>query len=135
MSESTINLPADWTERAAEQQSEQTLAEFRSQTDTDTTFTVSIHRPSDVEGYRMRFSTFVPESKQPRHEYPVAEYETRTAALEATESFIDHVTARFRDGSLSRDEPDIDAVRTTIEDFTHHRPFASIRRLTRLLSQ
>lgn len=133
MSKLDIDLPSDWTERTADEQSKGTLVEYQLQSNADTIFMLAIRRPSDVEGYKIRLSTVTPGLKPTRHDYSVEEYETSTAALKGSEAFLEHLSTRFREGSLSRDDPGIEATRATIQDFTDHRPFSSIRRFVRIL--
>lgn len=128
-----IDLPSGWVRRTADERSRKTIAEYKLESEEGTTFTVVVRRPSDVEEYGLRLSTAIPESKYKHHSYPVQEYETRTAALEGAEAFIEHLSTRFREGSLSRDDPGIEATRAAIRDFTGHSSFPSIRRLVRIL--
>lgn len=133
MTELDIDLPPDWTAQSTDALSGGAMAEFQRTSSTGTRFIVTVRRPSDVEGYKLRFSTIVPGSRQIRHDYPVQEYETRTDAFEGAEAFIEHVSTRIREGSLSSDDPTIEATRATIRNFTDPRPFASVRKLVRIL--
>lgn len=128
-----IELPPDWEVRSSDARTGETLAEFQRESPAGTRFVVAIRRPSDVAGYELRFSTIVPGSRQMRHDYPVEEYETRTDAFEGAEAFIEHVSTRIREGSLSSDDPTIEATRAAIRDFSDPRPFSALRRLVRII--
>ncbi|MBO4248994.1 hypothetical protein IL252_14325 (plasmid) [Halomicrobium sp. IBSBa] len=110
------------------------LAVFQYQSPNDTTFIVAVQQPEEIDGYQLRLSTVVPGSKQIRHDYPVQTYETQAAALAGAEDFIEQLSTRFRDGSLSRDSPSIEATQAAVRDFADHRPFPLFRRLVRILS-
>lgn len=133
VTEQVVDLPSEWTVRTADERSTGSLAEYQLRSDEGTTFVVTVRRPTDAEEYGMQLSTIVHGETQQRHDYPVREYETRTAALDGAEAFIEHLSTRFQEGTLSRDDPTIEATKAAVEEFTDHRPFASIRRLARIL--
>lgn len=134
MTENKIELPPEWSEQPEESQRGTAVAEYRHTTVEGTAFVVSVfQRSSDAGGYKLQLSTSAPISNGVHHDYPVEEYETRVDAFEGAESFIEHISVRLLDGSISHDDPEIEEIRGMIQDFSGGQLFSSIRQLVRRL--
>lgn len=133
MTETETDLPAEWIEKPDEAQRGPAIVEYQHETADETTFIVSVMPKTADEGFKLRLSTINPTSTHVRHDYPVEEYETQAAAVEGAESFIEEFSQRVREGSISSADPEIDAIRETIQAFKGNRLFPSIGRLLRRL--
>lgn len=130
MAEFDIELPPGWSERSKEDQHGAAVAEYQHTTEEDTRFIVSlVPRSPTADAYKLRLSTVTVTSPYIRHDYLVNEYDTRTAAFEGADAFIEHISAQLYDGSVSHDDPEIEAIRGAIQDFTGGHLLSSIRQL------
>lgn len=127
-----VDLLTDWVERPDEQQQESAIVEYEHSTEEKTTFIVSLllQKP-DAARYKLRLSVINSISTQIRLDYPITEYETQVKAIKGTEAFLDHLSVRLQEEWISRDNPDIENIRETIQDFTGERLFPSLRRFGR----
>lgn len=127
-----IDLPSSWTERSDETQHGSALVEYQHETGDKTMFIVSVlPRTADDKGYKLYLSTINPTSIHVRHDYPIEDYDSLEDAVDGAESFIEQVSHRLQDGSISSADPTIEEIRTTIQAFTDDQLFPSFRCLLR----
>lgn len=132
MTDVDIALPSDWSEHVDETQRGSALVEFQHETDDGTTFIVSVlPRTTADEGYTLRLSTITQTPTHVRHDYTIDEYDSLEDAVDGTESFLEQLSHRLRDGSISSTDPAIDEIRNIIRAFTGERRFRAARRLIR----
>jgi quercetin dioxygenase-like cupin family protein len=124
-------LPPEWTERHDETRHGAAVVEYQHETADETTFIVSVTPRTDTGEFTLRLSTIDPASTHVRHDYPVDEYDTVEEAAEGAESFVETLSQRLRAGSISSADPNIDAIRETIQAFRGNRGFPSVRQLLR----
>lgn len=73
--------------------------------------------------FEIRLSTIKKDSTRIRHDYTVAEYDTRATALDKVESFLETVSEHLQNGTISQDNPEIKEVEAIIQSFREtHRP-------------
>jgi hypothetical protein len=137
MIEFDIELPSEWAKRTGDNQHRIPVTEYQYTTAEDTTFIVSILPQANTKRYKLRLSTITLTAKAThvRHEYPVEAYETRADAVDGAESFIEYISVQLYEGTVSQDDPEMEEILGTIQDFTGDRPFLSIRRLVRWFRQ
>lgn len=127
-----IDLPVEWTEKSSETRWRSTVVEYVYKTDDETTFIVSVlPQTEDEGGYKLHLSTIDPTSTQIRHDYLVYEYDSLKDAVAGTESFIEQLSLRLREESISSADPEIEAIRETIQAFRGNRLVPSLRHLLR----
>lgn len=126
-----IDLPAEWIEKSEETQRGSAIVECQHETATETTYIVSVIPQTANKGFKLRLSTINPSSTHVRHDYPIEEYDTREDAVEEAESFIEEFSQRLQEGYISSADPEIEAIRDTIQAFKGNRLFPSIGRLFR----
>ncbi|WP_336331022.1 hypothetical protein [Haloarcula sp. CGMCC 1.2071] len=131
MTDTDIGLPAEWTRKREEAQHSTAVVEYQHETADDTTFVVSVMSKTADEGFKLRLSTINRTSTHVRHDYPVDEYDTVDDAVAGAQSFIEMFSQRVQEGSISAADPEIEAIRGTIEAFRGERVFPSIGRLLR----
>lgn len=131
MTDVEIDLPAGWTELSDEKQDGSALVAYQYGTGEETTFIVSILPRVGERGYMLRLSTVDRTSTHVRHDYPVEEYDSLEVAVDGAESFLEHISQRLREDSMPAADPDIEAMRETIQAFTENRRFPAVRRLLR----
>ncbi|MFC4407932.1 hypothetical protein [Haloarchaeobius iranensis] len=133
MTDTDIALPAEWTKKREEAQHRTAVVEYQHETAEDTTFVVSVlSKPAD-KGFKLRLSAINRTSTHVRHNYPVEEYDTVDDAMEGAQSFIEMFSQRVQEGSVSAADPELEAVRETVETFRGEQIFPSIGRLLRRL--
>lgn len=107
MTESDLDLPAGWAGVSDEYQRKPRVAAYQHQPTEATAFLVTIaDEGASPNQYRVRLSTVNIASKYVRHDYPVDGYDTRDAAFDAAESFVEHVHEHLQEGSISAGAPD-----------------------------
>lgn len=131
MTDTDITLPAEWTKKREETQHSTAVVEYQHETADETTFVVSVMSNTADEGFNLRLSTINRTSTHVRHDYPVDEYDAIDDAVEGAQSFIEMFSQRLQEGSISSTDPEIEAIRETIETFRGDRVFPSIGRLLR----
>lgn len=99
---------------------------------TGTAFVVAVVDRSDGDQVLVRFSTVTPTNV--RHDYPVAEYESRADAVAAAEAFAEHVARALRQDRLSSSSPGVDASRRVVESFDDGSVLDALRRRLRGLA-
>lgn len=131
MTEPNTDLPLEWSVVPPAEQQESVLVEYRYQPDGETTFLVSVLSPASRGPlYELRLSTITQQPQALRHDYPVAHYETREKAHENAIAFINYLTTKFEQGTLSRTDPEIDAIRSVISGFSSNGLFPMFRFLS-----
>jgi len=125
------DLPVGWTEKRNDTRRDPTIVEYQHETADETRFIVSVTPQTAEEGYRLRLSTINPTSTHVRHDYPVDEYDAIDNAVEGGESFIDELSQRLQEGSISPVDPQFKSIRDTIQAFRGNRLVPLISRLLR----
>lgn len=97
-----IAPPSEWYERPNGRRDGEVIQEYEYDPTRETTFLVSLVRRSAREMYELRLTVIDLQSTRLRHDYPVDEYDSREAAVAGAESFIDHLSERFREGNSHR---------------------------------
>ncbi|UPV73884.1 hypothetical protein M0R89_15235 [Halorussus limi] len=134
MTDSHTELPEGWVEVPPAEQQESILFEYQYQTDTETTVLVSVlTHVSDAPLYKLRLSTITPRATVTRHDYPVAQYETKEKARTNAIAFLHHVSAALENGTLSQQAPDPETIQSLIADFSSDGLFPRFRSLSRKL--
>lgn len=128
------DLPVGWTEKSDDTRRDPAIVEYQYETADDTRFIVSVMPQTAKEGYKLRLSTINPTSTHVRHDYPVDEYDAVEDAVEGAESFIDELSQRLQEGSISSADPEIEAIGDTIQAFRGNRLFPSVGQLLRRFS-
>lgn len=118
MTDTDIDLPGEWTEKSDDTRPDPVIIEYQHETTDEIRFIVSVMPQSAEEGFKLRLSTITPTSTHVvRHDYRVDEYDTPDAAVTGAESFIQEFSQRLRAGSISSADPEIEAIRDTIQAF------------------
>lgn len=134
MTDSPTELPEGWVEVPSAEQQEPVLFEYRYQSDSETAFLVSVlTHVSDAPLYKLRLSTITPSAKVTRHDYPVAQYETKEKARKNAIAFLHHVSTAIENGALSQQAPDPETIQSLIADFSSDGLFPQFRSLSRKL--
>lgn len=137
------DLPLGWTVRPDGDQREWAIQEWYMETDTGTTFIVSIlegglvsdlRNQSDTGLYELRLSTIAPHSTWIRHDFSVTEFETRDAAIEEAKAFIDHLSTELNTGGVNPDDPQIENIRRVIHEFADGSLVSRVRQAVRRLT-
>lgn len=126
VTDTDIDLPAGWAEKRDGSERGTAVVEYHCETADDTTFVVSVMPKTADEGFKLRLSTINSTSTHVRHDYPIDEYDAVEDVVEGAESFIEMFSQRLREGSISSAEPQIEAIRETIQAFKGNRVFRSI---------
>lgn len=115
MTEREIDPPPAWNERPGSEQRDSMLFEYQHETGDETAFIVSVlDRSADSEEYELRLSTIDRPSSHYRHDYPVDEYDSRSAAIAGGEACMEHVLHQLETGRISSEDPDVEEIRSTI---------------------
>lgn len=134
MTDSHTTLPAGWSEVPPREQRELLLLEYQYQTDSRTTFLVSTRSTvSEATLFKLRLSTITSDAPVTRHDYPIAQYETREKARENAIEFTHHLTTHLENGTLSPDVPETETIQTVITEFSSEGLFPRFRTLSRRL--
>lgn len=112
-----IDLSEGWNEQSADEHQRPALTEYEYETDSGTTFVVSILEHPMATGYRVRLSTISPVGNNLRHDYSITTDDTAREAVSTAESFIEFFTRRLSAGAISESDPKIEEIRNVIEDF------------------
>lgn len=131
MTDTDIALPAEWTKKPEETQHNTAVVKYQHKTAEDTTFVVSVMSKSAERGFKLQLSVINRTSQHVRHDYPIDDYDAVEDAVEGAQSFIEIFSQRLQEGSISSADPEIEAIRETIETFGGNRVFPSIERLLR----
>lgn len=124
-----IDLPDDWSQRVDTGTDDRVFAAFEHQPTDDTTFLVTIEpRPRDP-GYALRLSTISPDVEHPRHDYDIAQYDERGAALAGAERVLEELDSRLESGDLSPRTPAIEDIHDLLEAFQGERQVSKLGRL------
>lgn len=126
MTETDANVPEGW-ERVQEQPQYSSAAVTYRHESNGTKFLVSVPPAQNGNQFEIRLSTIKKDSTRIRHDYTVAEYDTRATALDKVESFLETVSEHLQNGTISQDNPEIKEVEAIIQSFreTHHPSFTS----------
>lgn len=117
MTEIDISPPPAWSRTSGTTQDSVADIEYEHEPVADTTFIVSLRPKINAKGYVLQFSTIARSRTTVRHDYRVDEFERVKAAERAAQTFMQTISQRVREGTISPDEPEIDAIQETIRSY------------------
>ncbi|WP_152420653.1 hypothetical protein [Halorubrum tebenquichense] len=126
-----IGIPTAWTKKREEGRYSAAVVEYHHEIADETLFVVSVIPKIDDGKFELRLLAINRTSTHVRHDYPIDEYDTVEDAVEGAESFIEMLSQRLAEGSLSPSDPQIEAIRETITTFRGDRSLPTIGRLIR----
>lgn len=130
VTETDISVPDGW-KRVQEHTQHSTAAVTYRHKSNETKFIVSVTPKRDGDRFKIQLSTINRESTRIRHDYAVAEYDTKATALERAESFLKILSDHLQDGALSHNDPEIGEVQATIQSFRENQRARFTSRLFR----
>lgn len=117
MTDEPIERPDGWQRRSAEERDPHAVDAWAQEAENGAAYVVSIHR-GDGDVYELELATIDPRDHPVRHDYYVADYDTRETAYGAAEDLLAHLDAELDAGALSLERPTVEATEAVIATFT-----------------
>lgn len=110
-------LPEGWSKTTAEESGRERY-QFRLNEEDGATFLLWLIDRGEDEPFRIRLTTISDDGDRVRHDYPIDAYDSKETALAEAESFVDQLDSERRAGRISDDNPSVEDVQHTIDEFT-----------------
>lgn len=111
------SLPEGWSKTTADESGRERY-QFRLNQADGATFLVWVIERGETEPFQTRLTTISNAGNRIRHDYPIDAYDSKETALAGAESYVDQLDSRIRHRSISDDDPSVEDVQRSIDEFT-----------------